>query len=131
MSSDLDEHVVDQENLKLAKDTWDKIMDTDWFRERPKEVQELYIKFPPWKFYTDKQGMTSRRVYGISEYSDGLRLEVASGMIMITNLVIGGVKPDDLIPVEKYPNTAYDRLMLNPGRESFLKPLGFTDFIGG
>jgi len=128
------EHIVDQDNLNMAIEIWSKIMTTDWFLERPKDVQELYIKYPPWKFYTNQDGTIARRIYGISEYTNKetntseLRLEVASGMMMMTNLVVGGVLPEDIIEVEKYSDIAYTKLMINPGRDSFLLSTGFMDF---
>src|SRR4051812_35877160 len=109
------EHTIDQDNLKKAINVWNQLKETDWFKERPLNVQELYNNYPPWKFYTNKDNTTAYRVYGVLEQNDGtLRLATACGMMMMTNLTIGGHDPNDLIPVEKYTESAFEKLKMNP-----------------
>ncbi len=79
-----DEHIVDQDDLKKSIELWNELKETDWFKERPLNVKQLYDKYPPWKFYTDKDGKSAYRVYGIAERADGkLVLETAHAMFII------------------------------------------------
>lgn len=124
------EHIVDKENLKNSIKMWIKIMESEWFKEKPENVRKLYEKYPPWRFYTNKEGTIPYRVYGVGECDDGtLVLETASGKMMMTNLTVGGCNPEDLIPVKKYEGDAFDILRHNPDYRTFTRPSGWTDFI--
>lgn len=124
------QHIPDQNDINEAMELWNEITESDWFKDRPKEVQDLYNKYPPWKFYTDKEKTTAYRVYGVLETKDGkLRLATACAMILMTNLTIGGHDPEDLIPVENYTEIIMTKLSMNPNRDDFINATGFIAFI--
>jgi hypothetical protein len=113
-----------------ARLTWFKIMKSDWFKERPENVQALYKAYPPWKFYTDAQTrQLICRVYGVGELIDGtLVLEVAMAHIGFTNLVVGGVMPEYIVAIPNYTDEQIRFLALTPDPESFLEPNGWMSF---
>ena len=126
-----EDHVIDVEELRMAEESWEKVMDTDWFRERPEAVQDLYRRYPPWKFYTTVDGNSARRVYGVEEYVGGLRLAAVTGMMVFPNDIVGGCLPEDVVEVERYTGTAYFKLCLySPDqKDMFLRPDGWIRCI--
>lgn len=124
------EHIVYREDLREAIKLWIKVTETDWFKERPANVQKLYNQYPPWKFYTNKEQTVAYRVYSIGECEDGtLVLETASAGLAFTNLTVGGCRPGDLIPVKKYTGNVLNTIMYSPDRNTFLSPSGWTHFL--
>lgn len=124
------DHVVDPLKVAAAKAEWEGYMDMDWFRERPLAVQELYRRFPPYKFYGFASGGGILRVYGIREFEkDVYRLAVVSAHFSFNNDVMGGMSPEDVVEIPCYDSTMLMFRQNNPALSIMLDPNGWKRFI--
>lgn len=123
-------HFVNPVDLERAKANWELLIASDWFKERPQRVQDLYHRFPPYKFYTTKDDGRMIRVYAVGEMKGGTYvLQAVSAHPTWTNDVIGGFLPDDLVEVPFYPATTVGYLQHNPSIAHFLEPDGWMAFL--
>jgi len=54
-------------NYAVVDAQYAMVFDTDWFKARPKPIQDAYRKYPTWHFYTSRDGTAIRRIYGFCE----------------------------------------------------------------
>jgi len=123
------EHRVNPSDVAMANFHWKWAIEQDRFKTLPPKVQELYHKFPPWKFYMTKDGRVCR-VYGAMVTPDGRALlEVA----MPHNgpgagSVSGGMDPDQIVEVPNYPPDKLLGISLCGHADRFLLPNGYMEY---
>jgi hypothetical protein len=96
------------------------------------ELANEYLTHPPYLFYTCKNGIAKRRIYGICQYKDGSKgAHAVTAMVMFNNDVVGGVPLSEMVPLEKWSDEHLS--FLNSGlikyKNAFIDPLGFIEFI--
>src|SRR5271166_4030391 len=57
--------------FSVARKIYEKMKTTEWWAQRPDDIKATFEKFPPWKFYTGKDGNIARRSYGVGELTNG------------------------------------------------------------
>lgn len=91
-------------------------------------IASMYLKYPPYLFYTNSDGAVKRRVYGWAKCDDdSIRAHAVTALIGFNNDVIGGVPVEELVPLTTWSPEHVDFLNsgLVVGRGMFLDPLGF------
>lgn len=119
---------------------WDQVderysplLETEWFKERPKEIQDAFRKYPPWHFYTNADGSLPRRLWGFAEFYDSdnklvIRAHAVTAMLMWINEPPGCVPLDDLVRVYEWTPEFVSKFKLLQNPNAFLEPDGFSVF---
>ncbi len=127
-------HDIEDGAVEEAKKRWEHTTMSAAFLQLKPHVRQLYKRFPPYKFYTDKMTMKGMfRVYTVlSDPNDDtadLRLGVVAANPVVNTVVVGGKSPEDLVECDRYTDDVIQMRVLNPTvRAFFLHPFGWTQF---
>lgn len=81
--------------------TWTEAL--EWYRTRPKAVQEAMDRLPPWNTYRLKETGQTGRLYSYEEHSDGsvtVKFDTDATWPMVVGHRVSGVPLDQLELVE-------------------------------
>jgi hypothetical protein len=109
----------------------DALVAEDAHKKAP-ELEFLYAKYPPSKFYTNPERTAIRRIYGFCQTKTDYRAHVVSALTAMNNIPIDGVPVDELVPLDQWDTDHLERLksglIINAGL--FLDPLGYLMMAG-
>lgn len=102
---------------KLEQQLRTKLMESDWFKTRPLEIQVVILNYPPYYFYKDQVGYKVR-LYSYVEGEDGKCRSVSYSVYPKDNptpdprlkyklepngRIVFGARPDELWRLELIP----------------------------
>ena len=107
----------------------------DCLRTQP-HLAPLYLKHPPYLFYTTGDGDSGprMRIFGWGSTPEGEpRAHVVSAHLVVNSVLMGGIAEVDLVAMTQWRDSdeQFLRSGLVPDAGAFLDPLGFFRFAAG
>jgi hypothetical protein len=109
--------------------------ESDWFKERPANVQQAFRDYPPWGFYRITFSKKCARITGFHEIDDQIVAQTFVPLLFGVNKTVGGHPLAELQRVDKWDqddikNIEWCTKLSDPDLSwAFRHPLGFGYFI--